>query len=212
MVRANRPTVKEENLLRRQGYKHIAGIDEAGRGALMGPVVAAAVIMPQRVHGDWRSRVRDSKLVPEPERELLYEKIVASAVAWGVGIISNTVIDDIGIAPAGRRAMVEAVKQLTPQPDYIIIDFFTVPELSIPHHGITHGDGLCFSIACASIVAKVTRDRLVTAMEEEYPHYRFSAHKGYSTEDHLSCLEKFGPCPLHRRSYEPVRNICDRLL
>ena len=204
--------MKEENSLRKQGYKYIAGIDEAGRGALMGPVVAAAVIMPQRVRGEWRSRVRDSKQVQAPERETLYENITAAALAWGVGIISNVVIDDIGIARAGRLAMAEAVKQLHPRPDYLIIDFFTVPEISIPHHGITHGDGLCFSIACASIIAKVTRDRLVIAQEEEYPQYRFSAHKGYGTAEHLASLEKYGPCPLHRRSYEPVRNICDRLL
>ena len=204
------PHLREEKALRAEGYEFIAGIDEAGRGALMGPVVAAAVILPARLSGSWRSQVRDSKLLTPARREALYEEITGAAVAWGIGASSSEDIDAVGIAPATRRAMLTAVAQLRQAPDYLLIDYFKLPETPLPQHGIVHGDAVCFSIACASIIAKVTRDRRVTDLDTTYPGYGFANHKGYGTEDHLACLRRLGPCPVHRRSFHPVRALMGR--
>ncbi len=207
-----KPSFKEEKLLREQGYLFIAGVDEAGRGALMGPVVAAAVILPDVIKARWKSRVRDSKQLTAAEREELYPYIAEVSISVGTGSTSNTVIDEVGIAKATRLAMVEAIEKLKPEPQYIIIDYFNLPETPLPNKGIEDGDSLCFSIACASIIAKVTRDRLVVAMEQEYPGYGFAEHKGYSTSGHLECLRRKGPCPLHRRSFRPVREVTELLI
>ncbi len=204
------PHLREEKALRGQGYTLIAGIDEAGRGALMGPVVAAAVILPERFRGTWRKHVRDSKQLSPARREELYHHITGSAVAWGVGAVSSRDIDDIGIAPATRRAMVTAVESLQQAPDYLLIDYFKLPETPLPQHGIVHGDSICFSIACASILAKVTRDRLVSELDGTYPGYGFAEHKGYGTEEHLNCLRRLGPCPVHRATFQPVRALLER--
>ena len=193
--------------LRARGYRLIAGVDEVGRGALMGPVVAAAVVLPEKFRGKWKSKVRDSKQLSPKDREYLYECIREVAISVGVGMSSNEVIDLIGIAPATRRAMLEAVDGLRHEPDYLLIDYFHLPETQLPHHGVLHGDSLCFSIACASIIAKVTRDRHIIELDGRYPGYGFADHKGYSTADHLTCLRALGPCPEHRRSYEPVRAV-----
>jgi ribonuclease HII len=171
----------------------------------MGPVVAAAVILPAAFRAPWRTKVRDSKQLTAARREELYDRITEIAVAWGVGMVPSEVIDGIGIAPATRRAMLDAVDGLARTPDYLLIDYFHIPETQLPHHGVLHGDSLCFSIACASIIAKVTRDRHVVALDGQYPGYGFAEHKGYSTAEHLACLRTLGPCPEHRRSYEPVR-------
>jgi ribonuclease HII len=203
------PHFREEKALRARGYAFIAGIDEAGRGALMGPVVAAAVILPAAVRGPWRSQVRDSKQLTAARRETLYESITASAVAWGVGAVSSEDIDAIGIAPATRRAMLAAIAALRQLPDYLLIDYFKLPETPLPQRGIVHGDSVCFSIACASIIAKVTRDHWVTDLDGRYPGYGFAGHKGYGTEDHLACLRRLGPCPVHRRTFQPVRAIME---
>jgi len=207
-----KPSFKEEKLLRAQGYRFIAGVDEVGRGALMGPVVAAAVILPDSIKDRWRGKVRDSKQLSPEAREYLYDFIKEAAISIGIGASSNDVIDSVGIAKATRLAMIAAIEQLTPEPQFILIDYLRLPEMSLPQKGITDGDSLCFSIASASIIAKVTRDRLVVAMDKDYPGYGFAGHKGYGTREHLECLRKKGPCPLHRRSFSPVSEITGQKL
>jgi ribonuclease HII len=208
-VKAVVPHFREEKALRSRGFTAVAGIDEAGRGALMGPVVAAAVILPVTFRGTWRPQVRDSKQLTAARREELYARIIEAAVAWGVGIISSQVIDEIGIAPATRRAMLAAVDDLACTPDYLLIDYFHIPETTLPHHGVLHGDNYCFSIACASIIAKVTRDRHVTELDGSYPGYGLAEHKGYGTAEHLACLQRLGPSAIHRRTFEPVRVLVE---
>ena len=202
-----KPSLAEENLLKSRGYLFIAGVDEVGRGALMGPVVAAAVILPSNFKARWRSKVRDSKQLRPSQREYLYEHIRDAAISAGIGAESNDIIDSIGIARATRLAMISAIRQLTPEPQFLLIDYFRIPEISLPQKGITNGDELCFSIACASIIAKVTRDRMVTEMDMEYPGYGFAGHKGYGTREHLNNLRENGPCRLHRRSFRPVNQM-----
>jgi ribonuclease HII len=206
-VNRQKLTFVEEKELRKEGYSLIAGIDEVGRGALMGPVMAAAVIMPENVKGKWKTRVRDSKMLTPANREYLYDFICQAAITFGVGSSSNDEIDSVGIAKATRLAMVRAVRQLDPQPQFLLIDYVKLVESYLPQKGIVHGDRLIFSIACASIIAKVTRDKLVTEMDDDYPGYNFAAHKGYGTEEHLACLQQKGPCPLHRRSFFPVSEM-----
>jgi ribonuclease HII len=176
----------------------------------MGPVVAAAVIMPENIRARWKSHVRDSKQLKPEAREALYPYIRETAVAMATGAISNDIIDSIGIARATCLAMVDAIKQLSPQPQYLLIDFVKL-DLLIPQKGIIDGDTLCFSIACASIIAKVTRDHMVMEMDRVYPGYGFAEHKGYGTKSHLACLREKGPCPLHRRSFQPVSDIMREL-
>jgi ribonuclease HII len=206
-MKSQKPSFAEEKLLQEQGYRYIAGVDEVGRGALMGPVVAAAVILPENVKARWKSQVRDSKQLKPETREYLVDLIKEIAVAWGVGAYSNEEIDTLGIAKATRLAMIAAIEKLEPQPQYLLIDYVQLTESNLPQKGIKHGDSLCFSIACASIIAKVTRDRLVTEMDKDYPGYGFAEHKGYGTEEHLKCLREKGPCPLHRRSFSPVGEL-----
>jgi len=201
-----RPTFDHERTLWKQGLQLVAGVDEVGRGPLAGPVVAAAVILPPRARFGWLADVRDSKLLPAPKREALAEKIRARALAVGVGVVPPERIDALGIAPASRLAMAEALAALTPVPEYALIDAFNLPEIDIPHHGIIDGDALCLSIAAASIVAKVHRDHIMTIYDALYPSYGFLHHKGYSTAEHLKALVKHGPCPIHRRSFAPVRD------
>jgi ribonuclease HII len=186
-------------------------VDEVGRGALVGPVVAAAVIMPAALKKRWRGQVRDSKLLSPTQRERLFMYIREAAIATGIGSSSNDEIDTVGIAAATRRAMAAAVRQLDPAPDFILVDYFRVPEIDLPQKGVPDGDSLCFSIACASIIAKVTRDRLLIELDGRYPGYGFAGHKGYGTREHLACLQRRGPCPLHRRSFGPVRQILGAL-
>jgi len=173
----------------------------------MGPVVAAAVILPHNFRARWRSRVRDSKQLRPKDREYLSGCIQETAISIGVGVQSNDIIDTIGIAPATRLAMVSAIQQLMPEPQFIIIDYFRIPEISLPQKGIVDGDSLCLSIACASIIAKVTRDRMVVEMDGEYPGYGFAGHKGYGTREHIERLRRIGPCRVHRRSFRPVREM-----
>lgn len=173
----------------------------------MGPVVAAAVIMPEIVKGKWKSMVRDSKLLQPKDREYLFGLIREAALSVGIGMRSNDEIDTIGIAGATRLAMVDAVRRLDPEPQYLLIDFVKLTELAIPQKGIVDGDSLVFSIASASIIAKVTRDNMVKEMDDRYPGYGFAVHKGYGTRAHLECLRRRGPCPLHRRSFGPVKEL-----
>lgn len=179
-------------------------MDEVGRGALVGPVVAAAVIMPAELKKRWKSRVRDSKQLTPAQREGLSVEIKEAAVATAIGASPNDEIDAVGIAAATRIAMVAAIRQLDPAPEFILIDYFTIPDIDMPQKGVPDGDSLCFSIACASIVAKVTRDHLLVELDRQYPGYGFAENKGYGTREHLDCLSRHGPCPLHRRSFRPV--------
>ncbi len=210
MVRSRVPSFVEENRLRRQGYRLIAGVDEVGRGALAGPVMAAAVILPPQIRPRWRARVRDSKLLSPAQREALFEPICEVAVAIGVGSVDSWTIETIGIARATQIAMLQAIGQLSPPAETLLIDYFRIPGIKVPQKGVVDGDTLCFSIACASIVAKVTRDRLMDGYDLSYPGYLFARHKGYGTARHLACLQRLGPSPIHRRTFEPVADVLNR--
>jgi ribonuclease HII len=202
-----KPSSAEEKALRTEGFRYIAGVDEVGRGALVGPVVAAAVIMPENIKARWKSQVRDSKQLTPEARAYLYPYIKDSAITFGVGSIANDIIDTAGIGRATCLAMIDAIHQLTPQPQFVLIDYVHLHELMLPQKGIVNGDALCFSIACASIIAKVTRDHMMLEMDNEYPGYGFANHKGYGTREHIVRLRDKGPCPLHRRSFHPVSDI-----
>jgi ribonuclease HII len=198
------PSLAEENGLSDKGFRLIAGVDEAGRGALAGPVVAAAVILPPSPDFNWLESVRDSKELPAAKRESLFDLIKQDAVAFSVGIIASQTIDVIGIVNATRLAMCHAVEQLATPPDYLLIDFLRLPQLRISQKPIVRGDKLCISIACASIMAKVTRDRIMVELDQLHPGYGLAEHKGYGTRKHVSCLRQNGPSPIHRHSFAPV--------
>jgi ribonuclease HII len=200
-------SLAEEKTLRSKGYSYIAGIDEVGRGPLAGPVVAAAVMVPAKIkRAPWLNDIKDSKLLSAAQRERLYNPIIKMAVSFGVGMISSQTIDIQGIAKATRLAMKQAVEQLVPKPEYLLIDYVKLPEVSLPQKGVVEGDSICFSIACASIIAKVTRDRLMIELDALYPGYGLANHKGYGTREHLDCLRRLGPCPIHRYSFQPVKD------
>ncbi len=200
------PNFIEEKRLQAEGYRLIAGIDEVGRGALAGPVVAAAVILPSNVDTPWLKRVNDSKILSPLVREYLFDYIQEAAISTGFGTVPPEIIDSQGIAKATRIAMKLAVEQLSPPPESLLIDYFTLPEVPLPQWGIKNGDSLCFSIACASIVAKVIRDRLMIELDGIYHGYGLAQHKGYGTAKHLSCLRQLGPSPIHRRSFKPIKD------
>ena len=201
------PSFIEEEKMAAQGYRLIAGVDESGRGPLAGPVVAAAVILPAPLNAPDLAGVRDSKLLKPRQRESLYHCIRETAISVGIGIIDNQTIDIQGIVKATRLAMKTAVEQLATPPESLLIDYLRLPELSLPQQGIKFGDRLCFSIACASIIAKVTRDRIMVALDRAHPGYRLARHKGYGTAEHLACLRRLGPSPVHRRSFRPVKDV-----
>ncbi len=205
-----KPSRTEEKKLAKQGYELIAGVDEVGRGALAGPVVAAAVVLPRRLKGAWLDEVNDSKLLSPIKREFLSRHIHETAISIGIGMTPPNLIDKVGIVKATRLAMKSAIEQLSPPPQSLLIDYMTLPEVRLSQKGITNGDQLCFSIACASIMAKVSRDRLMIALDKAYPGYGLAQHKGYCTQQHLSCLHQLGPCPIHRQSFRPVRDILER--
>jgi len=205
-----KPSRTEEMKFFSQGYRLVAGVDEAGRGALAGPVVAAAVIMPHPLNTPWSGQVADSKLICPNRRERLYLDIKGSAISVGVGIVPAGVIDSRNIVTATRLAMKQAIAQLRPPPDSLLIDYLLLPEVPLPQQGITNGDRLCFVIACASIIAKVARDRLMRDLDGIYPGYGLSRHKGYGTKEHIFYLRQRGPCPIHRRTFAPVREVTSR--
>jgi ribonuclease HII len=187
-----------ENRARAAGFSAIAGIDEAGRGPLAGPVVAAAVILPEAcfLYG-----LNDSKKLTPKARERLYEQITQNAVAWGTGSAEPDEIDEINILNAAKRSMARAVAALDLRPDCLLIDAITIPGISIPQYPIIKGDALSVSIAAASVVAKVTRDRIMEAYDARYPEYGFAKHKGYGTREHYAALVKYGASPIHRLSF-----------
>jgi ribonuclease HII len=204
-LKSEPPSLVEENGLNAQGYRLIAGVDEAGRGALAGPVVAAAVILPPSPSFSWLKSVRDSKEISPARREFLFDLIKQESVAVSVGIIAPQTIDVIGILNATKIAMCHAVEQLSCPPDYLLIDFLRLHQLRISQKPIVRGDKLCLSIACASIIAKVTRDRIMVELDRLHPGYGLAHHKGYGTRQHVSCLHQHGPSPIHRHSFAPVR-------
>jgi ribonuclease HII len=185
----------------RRGFRLISGIDEAGRGPLAGPVVAAAVVLPKRVN---LSGVTDSKCLSPAQREDFDKKIRSRASAVGVGVVDNLEIDRINILQATFQAMAAAVRQLGVQPDFLLIDGPYKLSLEIEQRGIIRGDSLSLSIASASIIAKVHRDRIMCEYHEQFPQYGFDSHKGYATAQHCEALRKHGPCPLHRMTFRGV--------
>jgi ribonuclease HII len=194
-----------ESHVRQLGYRCIAGIDEAGRGPLAGPVVAAACVIPD---GLIIEGVNDSKKLTPLERETLYHKIISlSEIDYGIGIVDSLRIDRINILQATFEAMRNAIASLKCKPDYLLVDGLHLPSSEIPGLPIVEGDGKSQSIAAASILAKVTRDRIMLQYHLQWPEYGFDAHKGYGTADHLQAINKNGPCPIHRMSFEPLKSL-----
>ncbi len=204
-----RPTLAAERAARAQGFERVAGVDEAGRGCLAGPVVAGAVILPldeprrmARIAG-----VQDSKLLTARQRRLLLQEIEAVALTVGVGVSPSWEIDAQGIVRATRRAMMRAVHALALTPDFLLIDYLHLPEVPCAQQAIVKGDRDCLSIAAASIVAKVVRDEWMGILERAWPGYGFGVHKGYPTEAHRQALAALGPSPVHRRTFAPVSSL-----
>ena len=196
------PSSSIKNKLRAQGFTHIAGVDEAGRGPLAGPLVAAAVILPSQAK---LQGLADSKLLSAKKREELFYLIKEQALAIGVGRVSHKLIDKLNIGRANLLAMRLAVENLSLVPDYLLLDGGRYRlDLPIKQRGIVGGDRKCASIAAASIIAKVTRDRIMLRYHQKYPEYHFHLHKGYGTEKHFRKLREYGPSPIHRRSFAPV--------
>lgn len=200
------PTYAEETALLGQGYSPVAGLDEAGRGPLAGPVVAAIAVLPPDPKGGWVALVRDSKQMTRAQRERALPLLQQVALALEVGMGSPAEVDGIGIVAATRLAMKRALDSLAIRPQFLLVDALILPDVPIPQKAIIHGDALCLSIAAASIAAKVTRDRIMEEAEAAYPGYGFAKHKGYGTREHLRNLDRLGPCAIHRRSFAPIRN------
>jgi ribonuclease HII len=210
-ARASKPDFRFESEFLNRGFVHIAGVDEAGRGPLAGPVVAAAVVFP----ADWISRglpeslreINDSKQLSAGEREVLYAGLMSRPeIRFGIARVDALLIDQINILQATHRAMNLALAQINPPPEHVLVDGRRVKSLEFPQTAIVSGDTLSWSIAAASILAKVTRDRLMVEFDREYPGYGFSGHKGYGTQEHLAALKERGPCPIHRHSFAPLRH------
>lgn len=195
-----------ENTIRRLGFNLVAGVDEVGRGCLAGPVVSAAVVLdPDR----YIPRIGDSKTVTALERARLYDKITQAAVAWGIAAADPAEIDTINIHQASLRSMQRAVLTLAPLPDFVLVDAFRVPDLPMAQRAVVHGDARCTVIAAASIIAKVTRDRMMLELHARDPRYGFDRHKGYATRVHLDAVSRFGYSDVHRQSFRP--SLFDRM-
>lgn len=203
------PTLAYEACLWAEGYCCVAGLDEAGRGAWAGPVVAAAVILPPDEPGllQHLDGVRDSKQLTAARREALLEVIREYALALGVGAVPPAQIDTLGIVPATRKAMALALQSLSPPADYLLIDYLALPDLSLPQQSLPKGDARVLSIAAASIVAKVSRDRMMVDLEACFPGYGFARHKGYGTAQHRAALTALGPSKVHRFSFAPLHHL-----
>lgn len=191
------------------GSHLICGVDEAGRGPLAGPVVVAACILPPflRIKG-----INDSKKLSAKRREELYKIIIKEALAYKIVFVSVEDVDTLNIYQATKKGMLEAVRGLDIEPNHVLIDAMPLGELALPHTSLIHGDARCASIAAASILAKVTRDQYMEKMDVKYPNYGFKKHKGYGTKDHLDALEKYGPSPIHRKTYSPVSKFFSKQL
>jgi len=196
------PTLNAEIGAWRRGFRNVAGVDEAGRGPLAGPVVAGAAILDPQFARTWWSELRDSKMLAAPERERL-ARAIQSECAWGAGVVGHDLIDSLGLIEATKLAMRQALRGLPCRPDMVLIDAVSLPEYR--HRAIIHGDALCASIAAASIVAKVTRDAIMSDYHPVYPLYGFEHNRGYATPEHLHALDEHGPCDIHRRRFAPVR-------
>ncbi|MBR4177945.1 MAG: ribonuclease HII [Bacilli bacterium] len=195
-----------ENELYSKGINYIAGIDEVGRGPLVGPVVTAAVILPKDFYDE---RINDSKKLTEKKRELLYDVIMENAISVGIGMSSEKVIDKINILEATKKAMLEAINNLNVKPEYLLIDAVKL-DADIPQLSIIKGDAKSESIAAASIIAKVTRDRMMIELDKKHPEYDFKHNKGYGTKKHIDALYKYGPLKEHRKTFEPVSSILSK--
>lgn len=198
--------LKYERELYDKNIKLIAGVDEAGRGPLCGPVVAAAVILPKNYHLEG---LNDSKQLSEKKREAFYEILKKEALSIGVGIVSAKDIDEINILEASRKAMYIAINNLDITPEYILSDAMKLDDINIPYTSIIHGDALSLSIAAASVVAKVTRDHIMMELDRKHPEYNIKKHKGYPTKEHLELIEKYGIFEEYRMSYKPVKKILE---
>lgn len=197
--------LKYEREARKQGFLRVAGIDEAGRGPLAGPVVAAACVIP---YGVFFPDVDDSKKLPSSLREEIFHRLTEDpSISYAVSIVDHETVDKINIAQAAKLAMLNACKGLALQPDLLLVDGVALPHPTIPHWKIIHGDALSHSIAAASILAKVVRDRIMEELDARFPQYGFKHHKGYGTKEHLEALKRHGPCEIHRRTYSPVRSL-----
>ena len=186
---------------RDRGFGLVAGVDEAGRGPMAGPVVAAAVILPPELRLEW---LNDSKQVTAPRRKKLFYEIMASAVAVGLGQADAAEIDEHNILEATRLAMMRATAELTPPPEFVVLDAVSLKGLKTPQEPVIKGDSKSASVAAASIIAKYSRDRMMLYYDELYPEYGFSKHKGYGTRAHMEALRKYGPCPIHRSTFKGV--------
>ena len=201
------PSLEQERELQRQGHCAIAGLDEAGRGAWAGPLVAGAAILPldSPTLGQDLAGLRDSKRLTPPRRAWFYERIFHRASALGVGVVSSNVLDELGVVATTKLAMTRALDDLATPADYLLVDGFPLDYHGTPNKGVVGGDDLCFSIAAASIVAKVVRDRMMVALDRVFPGYAFGQHKGYGTPQHREALYRMGYSPIHRLSYAPMR-------
>jgi ribonuclease HII len=202
------PHLQKEMALYRQGFCFIAGLDEAGRGAWAGPVVAAAVILPldQPDLAHQLAGLNDSKQLSPLRRDNLFEAIEWVALALAVGVVPATVVDERNIVAATRQAMAQALQALAIAPDYLLVDHLRLPTIPIPQASFAKADAISLTVAAASVIAKVSRDRLLIELDHTYPGYGFARHKGYGTAVHRAALAQLGPCPIHRRSYKPVQN------
>ena len=201
--RLNKLKEIENKIHKEEQYKYICGIDEAGRGPLAGPVVVASVIMP---NGSMIEGVNDSKKVSEKKREKLFELIKEEAISYGIGIIWQEEIDEINILEATKKALTKSLEEMEIKPEIILVDALTkINTLGIPYRSVVKGDAKIYSIAAASILAKVTRDRIMREMDELYPQYGFAAHKGYGTAKHMEAIREYGLCPIHRKTF--TKNI-----
>ncbi len=203
MERPALPTLEKEIALLEQGYSFIAGLDEAGRGAWAGPVVAAAVILPLN-RPTLLTGLQDSKKLTAQARDNYFTRINQVALAVGVGAASPLQVDELNVVEATRWAMQQALARLNPGPDYLLLDYLALPAIQTPQEAFPRAESISLTVAAASVIAKVSRDRLMVEYSAQYPQYAFERHKGYGTEAHRLALAEHGPCPLHRMSYKPL--------
>ena len=208
--RQPRPTYREEAALFGEGYSLVAGLDEVGRGPIAGPVVAGVTALPPRPKGRWVRLIRDSKQLTASQREYALGYIQDAALALGTGMCSSREVDDLGIVAATGLAMRRALHSLPLMPQFLLLDAFPLPGVPIAQKAIVRGDALCLSIAAASIVAKVERDRIMQEEDAAHPEYGFARHKGYCTREHVRNLRRRGPCAIHRFSFAPVKELAGR--